>query len=240
MISLFKLLFTGHFCRVILLFLLLAIGGGNVAFAETTSETPSVMPSNYIVLRGGPGWAEGSTRSPIGGQGSSEMHFKSEYDINLAYGYRFFNWLRLEGELGYVYMKLDEHTLSKTGETKDISGHDRHLKGMLNVYADWYNSTAFTPFVGAGIGLARVHLDTDFIRSNSQPAKTDDKDTAFAYQFMAGVAWAFHPSWELELMYKYYATNDRIHDNHSAATYPEVDVNGTKSSFVQLGLRFCF
>lgn len=233
--SLSKALLLGIISYAMLLFLSASIEAENVAFAGSPSE----MPSNYVVVRGGPGWADTSTRSP-GGKGSSEIHFKSEYGINIAYGHRFFDWLRLEGELGYLDLKLDGHTQNLTGQKMDMSGHDEHFTTMLNVYADWHNSTAFTPFVGAGLGLAQVRLDMKFTRSNSEIAETDDKTTVFAYQFMGGVSWAIHQAWELELSYRYYATNDRTHDNHSAANYPEVDIEGTKCSSVYLGMRFNF
>ena len=233
--SLSKTLLLGVISHTMLLFLSTSIETENMAFAGSKAE----IPSNYVVARGGPVWANTTTRSP-GGQGSSEIHFKSEYGINIAYGHRFFDWLRLEGELGYLDLKVDGHTHNLSGQKMDMSGHDEHFKAMLNVYADWHNSTAFTPFVGAGLGLSHIRLDTNFPRSNSEIAETNDNVTVFAYQFMGGISWAVHQAWELELSYRYYATNNRTHDNHSAASNPEVDIEGTKCSTVYLGVRFNF
>ncbi len=217
--------------------IILFIISTNTSFTQTATEKSLNTSSNYLVLRDGLGWAANSTRSP-GGTGSSEMQFKSEFDLNFAYGHHFFNWVRLELELGYVYMKLDGQVLNLTGEEKDMSGYDRHWRGVFNAYANLENLTAFTPFAGAGIGVAQARLNIKFTRKNGEIAETDDCDYPLVYQFIAGVSWNFHPSWELELMYRYYATNERTHDNHDKANYPKVTVDGTKSSFVQLGIRF--
>jgi len=194
----------------------------------------------YIALRGGPGWADDSTRSPRSGQGA-KMKFESEYDVNLAGGSRLFPWLRAEAELGLVNMSLDKLSLKKLGETAEASGHDRHFRGMLSLYLDGANSTAFTPFAGAGAGLIRANLDICWdLPSTAETVRADDWDWAFAWQAIAGVAWEISPSLELELSYRYYASNDRSHTNHSGARQADVVVDGTKASFVHAGLRYQF
>jgi opacity protein-like surface antigen len=198
------------------------------------------VPSNYVATRLGLGWVNDSTREPRTGSGG-EMKFKSESDLNLAYGYRVLPWLRLEAELGYVHMGLDEMTLKHRGETVDIHGHDRHLRGMLNVYGDWDNASSLTPFVGAGVGVIQARLDIKWeLPRTSQTVEADDRDYAFAWQLLAGVSWRIASSWELELMYRYYASDERTHENHSEATSSKVDVDGTSASFLDLGVRYGF
>lgn len=227
---------------IVVIFLLLSVVIGMTASAGEIGEKAVAVEkkANYIVLRGGPGWANDSTRSPRSG-GGAELKFKSEFDLNLAYGHCFFDWLRAEAELGWVQMEIDGMELKQRGQTIDVHGHDRHFRGMLNVYADWDNPTSFSPFVGMGLGVVRANLDLKWeLPKTAETVRVDDWDWAFAWQFMAGVAWNINSSWEIELTYRYYATNDRSHENHSAATYPDVAVNGTEASFAQLGVRYCF
>ncbi len=209
-----------------------------VETTTVTTTTKKELPLNYITFRGGPGWANKVNR--VAGIYESDQKFKSEYMLNLAYGRYLCDWFRLEGELGYVHMGLDKLENKNTGNEVDISGRDTHITGMLNAYIDIINSTDFTPFVGGGIGFAHAELDTEFIGPfHGAKVRTEDSDTVFAYQLLAGVSWAFHPSWALDLMYKFYGTNERNHTN-SEGNATEVDVKGTQASFVELGLRYRF
>lgn len=137
---------------VLLLLVILAMEGAGAVLAENKGAR------NYIALRGGPGWVE-DTERVVTSHRSQNMKFRSEFDINLAYGYYFSEWFRFEGQLGYVHMKLDKLASNRTGSEYDVSGKDRHYKAMLNAHAEWKTTTALTPFVGGGIGVVLVHLD---------------------------------------------------------------------------------
>lgn len=192
----------------------------------------------YLAIRGGPGWASDTDRIPNPG-GGSVISFKSEFDLNIAYGRSFIEWLRAEIELGYVNMDLDKMYMKKQENTVELEGSDTHIRAMLSAYADWNNSTGFTPFIGGGIGLAHANLDMKWeLPNQGTTAETESSDNAFVWQVVAGTGWRIGSSWELELMYRYYSSNDRTHDNHETANYPDVEVEGTKASFVELGIRY--
>ncbi len=54
-----------------------------------------------------------------------------------------------------------------------------------------------------GSGAARISLDK--LTVGGHPL-ADDEDTAFAYQFLAGVAYQMSPQLYLDLDYRYFAT----------------------------------
>lgn len=192
----------------------------------------------YIVFRSGPGWASDVDRTP-NPNGGSVIDFKSEFDLNVAYGRSFNEWLRAEVELGYVYMGFEKMYLKNQDETVELEGSDTHLRGMVSAYLNWNNCTGLTPFVGGGFGLAHANLDMKWeLQNQSFPAETRSSDLAFIWQAVAGTGLCIGSSWELELMYRYYSSNDRTHDNHENATYPEMEVEGTKASFIELGIRY--
>ena len=204
-----------------------------VAVLPVSSES-----CQYIVFRGGPGWASDADRTP-NPEGGSVLSFTSEFDLNLAYGHSFSNWLRAEVELGYVNMGLEKMYLKKQEQDVDLEGSDTHLRGMINVFLDWRNSTGLTPFIGLGAGMARANLDMKWeLPNQGSTAETESSDYTFTWQAIAGAGWLMNSSWEIELMYRYYVSNDRTHDNHDIATYPEVEVEGTKAGFVQVGIRY--
>ena len=187
----------------------------------------------YLALRGGPGWADRAERVPRSG-GGAKLKFESEYDVNLALGFRFSPFLRAEGEAGFVNMSLKNLHLKTRGETVPAHGHDRHYRGMVNLYLDGANSTPFTPFIGAGAGTVRANLDLSWaLPATGQTVRADDWDWAFAWQFMAGISGRVSRCLEVEVLY-------RSHTNHSAASQPDVVVDGTRASFVQGGLRGYF
>ena len=213
---------------------------GIFLFGAFASAEESGTDSFYLALRGGPGWADRAERQPESGSGA-KLEFDSEYDLNLAVGYKFLPWLRAEGELGFVNMSLDNLHLESRGESVGAHGHDRHYRGLVNVYLDGANSSPFTPFIGVGGGVVRANLDLSWaLPSSGATVTADDWDWAFAWQFTAGIAWRAASDLELEVSYRYYGTDDRSHANHGAAMNPDVVVDGTRASFAQAGLRYCF
>ncbi|MEA3491457.1 MAG: outer membrane beta-barrel protein [Campylobacterota bacterium] len=221
---------------VCLVFSVSAVAGGNKSEIE-----PIVIaePTSYVSLRFGPGWADDMYRQPAGGEQGSELHFKSEYGTDFAYGYYINDMIRVEGEFGCTYLGLDNETLSRTAETREIGGRERHVHGMLNIYADMSTDSSIRPFVGAGVGFDLVNLE----RSHTYQGvamRTDDRDTAFAFQVMAGAIWTLTPSWEIELLGKYFNSGDRTYDNQYLTTLPYEEVDGTSITLGQLGVRYRF
>ncbi|QDH72190.1 OmpA family protein [Brevundimonas sp. M20] len=101
-------------------------------------------------------------------------------------GYRLnANW-RIEAEAGYREsdeLEFDGLTVS------DVDASATSL--MANVLYDFGNrDAAFRPFVGAGVGAAKVEIE-------------DVDDTAFGWQLLAGAAWRMTERASLDLTYRY-------------------------------------
>ena len=86
---------------------------------------------------------------------------------------------------------------------------------MLNAYYDFRNDSAFTPWVSAGIGYARIHQKTTSIstwgydgssgrESLSRSASADN----FAWSLGAGVRYDVTPDIALDLSYRYLDAGD--------------------------------
>ncbi len=120
-----------------------------------------------------------------------------EYDPGFALlgqvgGYLPYNF-RLEAELGWRRNEMDE--LGGVG----IDGDINVLSLMGNLYYDIPTGTAFTPYVGVGLGGAHMMFDT--------PA-ADDDDNVWAYQGIAGVDYRINDTLSLKADYRYFATQD--------------------------------
>ena len=116
---------------------------------------------------------------------------------SLAYGLK----------MGDVRAEL-EGTLNRSAEDKEVDGDETtkvktDVKAlMLNGYYDIPTGTAFTPYVGAGVGVARLKTT---VKDQDDEGAFKDKLSAtnLAYQLGAGVAYELTENWALDLGYRY-------------------------------------
>ncbi len=115
-------------------------------------------------------------------------------------GYRTGTGLRLEGELAYRRNDLDQISLEGLG-TAAVNGDVTALAVMGNLLYDFATGVAVTPYLGLGLGFARIAVD-------SMDLGADDSDTVFAYQLKAGLSVPVSPTLALVGGYTYFATSD--------------------------------
>ena len=102
------------------------------------------------------------------------------------------------------------------------------------------NSTAFTPFVGAGVGAYYAHHDVTFSPvAGGTSVESDHSSWVFGYQLMAGVAWEITSQVYLDLTYRFVGLEPR---NHQQDNVPikDVDMDSSQIHTVLLGVRFPF
>lgn len=75
---------------------------------------------------------------------------------------------------------------------------------MVNGQYEFLPKEKWHPFVGAGIGMARVTARWTENGNNI----VDDADWAFAYQAFAGVGYDLGNAWQLKAQYRYFTTED--------------------------------
>ncbi len=103
---------------------------------------------------------------------------------------------------------------------------------MSNVYFDLVNSSMFTPFIGVGVGGARVENEIG------------ERDAAFAYQGRAGVEVALGRKLSVGAEYVYFRTLDISYGPKdfaaSGAAGPRTDGDPFVSSSVMGTVRLVF
>lgn len=124
--------------------------------------------------------------------------------LGVAAGYGFGNNIRIEGEV--VWQKNDVDKASLLGIELDFTGDTSSLALLLNGYYDFVNESAFTPFISAGLGYARVELNDIGVVGGDDPFSVDDK--VLAYQIGAGVAYAANEKVSVDVKYRYLGTSD--------------------------------
>jgi len=202
-------------------------------------QSQAEAADNYFVLRGGFAAPQDMDISASGGDESKVMSFDNGYTVGIAYGRRILPWLRGEIEVGWTEMDADTFKMEHRGIEVDDKGRDEHLYGMLNGLVDWQNDSAFTPYLGLGLGVAKATLENDFVFPDTgRQVSRDSSDTAFAYQLMLGLVWDVNANWGLELRGRYFASNDRTHDRPNRTT--DLEADGSQLWMLDLGVSYKF
>lgn len=116
-----------------------------------------------------------------------------------------FGSLRGEFEFGYKDGMKDNYTSAADA----ARGASAIMKAdiqtyMFNLYYDIDTGTKFTPYVGAGIGMAHIDAKSNYAdptyKAHSSLSKSANE---FAYQLSAGVSYAMNENVSFDLGYRY-------------------------------------
>lgn len=135
---------------------------------------------------------------------TGEVTTDTGYGVSLALG-NDLNDYRSEIELAYRVNDLDEMTILGL-VVVPVEGDATSIAVMINLYKDFHNSSAITPFIGAGIGGANVDVEVENL--SGIPVGESDDDTVFAYQVALGAAFKISEAAKIDLSYRYFATTD--------------------------------
>lgn len=86
---------------------------------------------------------------------------------------------------------------------EDVKGKWNNTTLFANVFWDFHNSTAFTPYVGAGLGLAFNYTGYDIKKTNGDRFSADERHTNFAWNAGAGVAYNFNENFAIDASYRF-------------------------------------
>ena len=183
------------------------LGGDEAQIYEPPVLPPVYTSYFYAGLRGGLTFAD-STQYRSGGARITTDYDDPGWMISGYAGYRFQGapGLRGELELGYLNDAVLSHRVQGLGTFENgAAGDTSVLFGMASLYYDFPTSGVIHPFVGGGIGLADVDLSGHSTAATG--ALIDDNATAFAWHLTAGASFDLSTNTELELGYRYLATN---------------------------------
>ena len=168
----------------------------------------------YVNLHGGPRYLEDAdlSRDPHGepldvgrlhcdhGGGTVAIAGGSDWDTGLA----------LETEFAYRRNGLDHDEFH--GDSTDLDGTLSSYTLLANLYYRLDTGTDFTPYVGGGVGISL--LDLNMKRGDEGKFHALDTDTQFAYQGIAGLAYAVAPHWSIGAEYRFFGTQDPSFIDH--------------------------
>ena len=123
--------------------------------------------------------------------------------------------------------------------THALSGDISALTFMGNVYYDFDLGSGWKPYVGGGLGVASISLESK--SATDGRALADDKDTVFAYQAGGGVGYEFATSEDhtitVSLDWRYFRTADPTFKGAVTGAEFDTEIGGHE---ISLGLRYGF
>ncbi len=163
------------------------------------------------------------------GAWSADTSWDTGYTMHVALGYDF-NPIRTELELGYAKNDCDKVDSEEQATDGDVTA----TTIFANAYYDFHNSSSFIPYIGAGLGYAKISYNN--LNAEGWDYPFDADDSVFAYQFMAGVGYTINSNISVDISYRYTGTSDPGLE----------DVDGTTLDFeynahiVSLGMKYTF
>jgi len=169
-----------------------------LCFATIAQAAQSAKNANsiYAGVSGGISLVPDITATQAGV--SSELETDAGFRFGGVIGYKWAFGLRGEGEISYVQNNNDQ--LDGIPVDGDISG----FAFMANAWYDIDTGTNWIPYLGGGVGVARVSADVSFAGIEI----ADDSDTVFAWQIGGGVGYEVSPGIVVSADYRYLATTD--------------------------------
>jgi len=187
---------------------------------------------------------------------SQNLGFNTAGIFGLGAGYRFNNWLRADvtGEYRGNSQFFGKDVLTFPGGFNTDTYHATKSEWVVlaNAYVDLGTWWCMTPFIGAGVGGARVSINnfTDQSITNAglgaQPGLAFGDNVSkwnFAWALHAGVAYKVTPNFTVELAYRYLDMGDgltgdlRTFDGTNGIVNPTT-FKGITSHDLKLGVRW--
>lgn len=192
---------------------------------------PALAAGPYVGGEAGAVFLSESTFTSPGGD--TDLKTKTGFGLGLLGGFDYGTY-RVEGE--FAYRRNNNKEATSGGTTDPVGGDYSSMALMVNGYYDFRMvSPTFVPYIGGGLGGARVSLKATDPATGS--ADIDDDDILFAYQFATGVGFAVNKQLTLDLGYKYFATANPSFE----PTGGGVKVDGEYASHnLFLGARYSF
>jgi opacity protein-like surface antigen len=159
-------------------------------------------------------------------------------DLGLGYDMGGF---RLEATAGLARNGIDRKSAPKAA-SYDAGGRLKKLDFMLSGYVDLAPNSAISPYVGVGVGMARVTSELQRTAGLIGGTRLNDKDWGFSWQAAAGVAVKIGEKSAVELGVKHQRVSGVKLDGQvgSPATPRSFDTNGYRATSALVGLRFGF
>ena len=165
--------------------------------------------------------------------GTIDTEFDDDWNYSAAYGWKRDGY-RYEVELVGGEDEVKSHTLNGGAPLAGPTGGMNMLAVMFNGYYDFSTASAFTPYVGGGLGIAMIEAEGFGVAAI--PDVLDDDDTVLAYQAMAGIGYDINEKTNIFAEYRYFGTDSAEMTTSPATGSVTTDLDYASSQF-RFGVR---
>ena len=149
---------------------------------------------------------------------------------SLAYGIK---TCAIRTELEFNLKETAKKQFKSSKSTASLAVKDRSI--MLNAYYDINTGTKFTPYVGAGLGVAMLKASERGTYSDQKSANASDSRKTLAWQIGAGVSYSLNNQFNVDFGYRYLDEGHVAYrDDNSINRYE------AKAHELSLGVRYTF
>jgi len=168
--------------------------------------------------------------------GTIDTEFEDDWNYSAAYGWKREAY-RYEVELVMGEDDVSSHTLDGGAPLAGATGGINMAGVLLNGYYDFTTASAFTPYVGAGLGLAMVEAEGFGVAAI--PDVLDDDDTVIAFQIMAGIGYDLSDRTTLFAEYRYFGAESASVTTSVSTGSVATDLDFSSNQF-RFGVRINF
>jgi opacity protein-like surface antigen len=215
---------------------------GTAAWAEESAGeiVRNQIRGVYLSGAGGINWVQrGDASIFLGGFAStisSSAHFDRDWSANGAIGYAWKSLFRTEIEGSFRRNDLTSISLQPLSPNR-IVGDTETWAVMVNVLNDFPVNSWLSPYLGGGVGYARVRLDGT-CAPTAGACRYDDDNGGFAYQVIAGVSVRLAGNVQAFADYHYLGVRDLAFD--AVAFSDRISSMKFRNHAVFLGIRVAF
>ena len=221
----------------------------SVSTVATFSQSPMMMETTgiYVSVGGGLAILPGTTDTPhskIFPHRDTTDGDKASWDFDLGFGVDAalgydFGVFRADVEFAYLSAKalFDVDKNDRRGTDEEADDTLSVLAATANAWYDLDTGTAWTPYIGIGVGGTNVSVQ--LAQDTDEDPYFDGTGWGFAYQAGVGVAFEVLSGFSLTAGYQFFGTleTEITHDGDDTdhTVSPTLMAHG-----VQLGMRFLF
>jgi opacity protein-like surface antigen len=166
--------------------------------------------------------------------------YTTSYDATFGFGYKY-QWFR--ADLTFDYAGPARVTANTTAATPQpqFTAKIGSQTVLANGYIDFGTWAGFTPYVGAGVGIARLR-SVNFVDTADSPSTISTGPgfhQNFAWAAMAGVAYQVTQSWLIDVGYRHLELGN-VPGSNAAGALNAVTFKSQSSNEARIGFRYLF
>lgn len=220
------------------------------ADAPALQHTDDILPDEversgaYVRLDIGGLWSPAPGISVVNapaGLGSVDSGtLDTQVSVGGGVGYRFSNWFRSDLTVGFAPSRDFSAGTSGTAGDGAISGSLTSTVLLASAYAEFAPDSWVRPYVGGGLGVANLSLDTVQQRMPGGGTTTfsDNSEWNLAWSLAAGVTLDVSEAVELDAGYRYVNFGDATTGTGTNGSH--VTLDGIDGHEVRFGIRYLF